>query len=63
MRTRESVILVDAAAPTLFSADAYVQQRPPRSLLCLPLVKQTKLVGVLYLENNLTPHTFTLGRI
>src|SRR5258706_15020931 len=62
MRTRESVILDDAAAPTLFSGDAYMQQRRPRSVLCLPLVKQAKLVGALYLENNLTPCTFTSGR-
>jgi PAS domain S-box-containing protein len=63
IRTRESVILDDAAAPTLFSADPYVQQRRPRSVLCLPLVKQSKLVGALYLENNLTPRAFTAGRI
>jgi signal transduction histidine kinase len=63
IRTRESVILDDAAAATPFSADAYVQQRRPRSVLCLPLVKQTKLVGVLYLENNLTPGAFTSDRI
>src|SRR5258706_56885 len=62
MRTRESVILDDAAAPTLFSGDAYMQQRRPRSVLCLPLVKQSKLVGALYLENNLTPRAFTSGR-
>jgi PAS domain S-box-containing protein len=59
IETRESVILDDAAAPTLFSADAYVQQRRPRSVLCLPLVKQANLVGALYLENNLTPRVFT----
>ncbi|HVN06016.1 MAG TPA: AAA family ATPase [Bryobacteraceae bacterium] len=63
IRTRESVILDDAVAPTLFATDAYVQQRRPRSVLCLPLVKQTKLVGVLYLENNLTPRAFTSDRI
>ncbi|MDB6043847.1 MAG: multi-sensor signal transduction multi-kinase [Gammaproteobacteria bacterium] len=63
IRTRESVILDDAAASALFSADVYVQQRRPRSVLCLPLVKQAKLVGALYLENNLTPGVFTPGRI
>ncbi|MDB5041565.1 MAG: sensor histidine kinase, partial [Candidatus Eremiobacteraeota bacterium] len=41
----------------------YVQQRRPRSVLCLPLIKQTKLVGALYLENTLTPRAFTSGRI
>src|ERR1700688_3385449 len=63
IRTRESVILDDAVASALFSADVYVQQRRPRSVLCLPLVKQAKLVGALYLENNLTSRAFTPGRI
>jgi predicted ATPase/signal transduction histidine kinase len=63
IRTRESVLLDDAAASTLFSHDMYVKQRRPRSMLCLPLVKQAKLVGALYLENNLTPRAFTPGRI
>ena len=30
-----------------------------RSVLCMPLIKQTSLIGVLYLENNLTPGAFT----
>jgi PAS domain S-box-containing protein len=63
IRTRENVLLDDGTAPTLFSADAYMQQRLPRSVLCLPLVKQAKLVGALYLENNLTPRAFTSGCI
>ena len=35
----------------------------PDPSLCLPIVKQTKLIGVLYLENNLTPRAFTSERI
>ena len=63
IRTRESLILDDVAASTLFSADAYVQRRRPRSVLCLPLVRQVKLVGALYLENNLASCAFTAGRV
>jgi PAS domain S-box-containing protein len=40
-----------------------VQQRRPRSVLCLPLVKQAKLIGVLYLENTLAPRVFTPARL
>ena len=40
-----------------------MRQKRPRSVLCLPVVKQTKLVGALYLENNLTPRAFTSDRI
>ncbi|WP_437966506.1 AAA family ATPase [Sorangium sp. So ce260] len=63
IHTRESVILDDAAVPNQFSEDAYVRERRPRSVLCLALVKQGTLVGVLYLENNLTPRAFTADRI
>ncbi|SIO47780.1 PAS domain S-box-containing protein [Bradyrhizobium erythrophlei] len=38
-------------------------QKQARSVLCLPLVKQAKLIGVLYLENNLASHVFTPARI
>jgi PAS domain S-box-containing protein len=63
IRTRESVLLDDAAASTLFSHDMYVKHRRPRSVLCLPLVKQGKLVGALYLENNLVPGVFTSAKL
>ncbi len=63
IRTRDSVILDDASAPNPFSADEYIRQKRARSVLGLPLVKQTRLIGVLYLENNLTPHVFTPSRL
>jgi PAS domain S-box-containing protein len=62
VRTRESVILDDALAQNPFSADEYLHQKPVRSVLCLPLVKQAKLIGALYLENNLASHVFTPAR-
>src|SRR5258705_1090262 len=63
VRTHESVILDDASAQSPFSADEYIRQHHARSVLCLPLLKQAKLIGVLYLENNLTPRVFTPARI
>jgi GAF domain-containing protein len=63
LRTRESVILDDASAGIPFSADEYVRRKHARSVLCLPLVKQGKLVGALYLENNLTPRVFTSAKL
>jgi predicted ATPase/signal transduction histidine kinase/ActR/RegA family two-component response regulator len=62
VRTQESVILDDASAQNAFSADEYIRRNRIRSVLCLPLIKQTTLIGVLYLENNLTPHVFTPAR-
>ena len=63
VRTQESVILDDASAENPFSADPYIRQHHARSILCLPLINRAKLIGVLYLENNLTPHVFTPARI
>ena len=62
MRTRETVILEDAAKPNLFSEDEYLSGGQPRSLLCLPLMRQGTLSGLLYLENTLASHAFTPAR-
>src|SRR5208283_1058472 len=63
LRTRESVILDDAAAQSTFAEDPYIRERQTRSILCLPLLNQSKLIGVLYLENNLAPRVFAPARI
>ncbi len=63
IRTQDSVILDDASAHDLFSGDEYVRRNRSRSILCLPLLKQGQLIGVLYLENHLTSHVFTPARI
>jgi PAS domain S-box-containing protein len=63
IRIRQSVILDDAWAQNPFSADPYILEKRARSVLCLPLLKQTQLIGVLYLENNLASHVFTPARL
>ncbi len=62
-RSREVVMLSDATAPNPFSEDAYLAQRKPKSLLCLPILHQAELVGLLYLENNLSTQSFTPQRL
>ena len=63
VRTQESVILDDALAQSPFSEDSYIRALRARSILCLPLINQAKLIGLLYLENNLSSHVFTPKRI
>jgi PAS domain S-box-containing protein len=63
MRTQETVILDDASLENPFSADPYLVQRRTRSVLCIPLINQAKLVSILHLENNLTSHVFTPDRV
>jgi predicted ATPase/signal transduction histidine kinase/GAF domain-containing protein len=60
LRTRESVILDDASAR---NPDGNPHRKYVRSVLCLPLIKQGKLVGALYLENNLAPRVFTSAKL
>ena len=62
LRTRESVILDDASTENPFSTDPYIRHHHARSVLCLPLLNQAKLFGVLYLENNLAPGVFAPAR-
>ncbi|HTB87488.1 MAG TPA: AAA family ATPase [Steroidobacteraceae bacterium] len=63
IRTRQSLLLDDASSDNVYSKDEYVRQNHSRSVLCLPIVRQGKLVGVLYLENNLAPLVFTSSRV
>ena len=63
IRTREGVILDDASRPGQFSGDDYLRDRQAKSILCLPLIKQGGVTGILLLENTLTSHAFTSARI
>jgi PAS domain S-box-containing protein len=63
LRTRERVLLQDASAESEFAPDEYLRRHRTRSLLCVPLVKQARLAGIIYLENNLTSGAFTPARM
>lgn len=62
-RTLGAVILADASDRNSFSDDDYIRRRHSRSILCLPLVKQRKLIALLYLENSLATGVFTERRM
>ena len=62
-RTQDVVILGDAAGQSVFAEDPYIRSRQARSILCLPLINQGKLNGILYLENNLARSVFAPARI
>ena len=63
IRTCERVILDEASRPNLFFGDDYLRDRQAKSILCLPLIKQGELAGVLLLESTSTSHAFTPARI
>jgi predicted ATPase/signal transduction histidine kinase len=63
LRAHERLILDDASAEVPDREDDYVRRNRPRSVLCLPIFKEAQVIGALYLENNLTTHAFTAGRV
>ncbi|MBE9050594.1 AAA family ATPase [Nostocales cyanobacterium LEGE 11386] len=62
-RTREILVIDDAKAQASLAADIYITREEPKSLLCIPMINQSKLLGILYLENNLTTGAFTRDRL
>ena len=62
-RTGEAVIIADASSESLFAADPYVARTHPKSVLCVPILRQGKVVGIFYLENNLATHVFSSERV
>jgi predicted ATPase/signal transduction histidine kinase/DNA-binding response OmpR family regulator/tRNA A-37 threonylcarbamoyl transferase component Bud32 len=62
-RTHEDVVLTNASTPGSFATDDYILNSKPKSVLCTPLIHQSKLIGILYLENNLTTDAFTSDRL
>ena len=63
IRTQKTLILDDASRPDPLCDEDYVRRRHPRSILCLPLMKQARLTGLLYFENSLATHVFTPDRV
>lgn len=58
-RTGQRRVLADASQEGEFKDNPQVRQLGLRSVLCLPIVQQGRLVGVLYLENRLASGVFT----
>ncbi len=62
-RTKEYVVLDDAQKQGDYTNESYVRQHALKSVLCLPVIRQSNLTGILYLENTAAPGVFTLARI
>ncbi len=62
-RTHENLVLNDPAYEGKFTHDAYIRDYQPQSILCVPLINQSRLVSIIYLENNLTTGAFTANRL
>ncbi len=62
-RTGEYVVLDNALEQGDFIHHQYVKTKKIKSLLCLPVMRQSEPVALLYLENNVAAGVFTLNRI
>lgn len=63
LNTLETVVLDHAPEDLRFKDDLYIQIFKSKSILCMPLKKQGKIIAVIYLENNLLKSCFTNERI
>ncbi|HEY9850991.1 MAG TPA: AAA family ATPase [Leptolyngbyaceae cyanobacterium] len=61
--TKENVVLDDARQSVRFGNDSYILKNYVKSILCMPIINQGKLIGVIYLENNVTNGAFTKERL
>ncbi|WP_028584505.1 trifunctional serine/threonine-protein kinase/ATP-binding protein/sensor histidine kinase [Desulfogranum mediterraneum] len=58
-RTRERIILDNAASSTMFRGDAYISSQQSRSVYCAPVLTQDRVICILFLENNLLSGAFS----
>jgi signal transduction histidine kinase/CheY-like chemotaxis protein len=62
-RTQEQLVLQDATQENQFIHDPYLKTQRPKSILCIPLINQGQLTGILYLENHIATGVFTQERL
>ncbi|SDF45140.1 Predicted ATPase [Fontibacillus panacisegetis] len=62
-RINEEVVLHNAASNDAFKRNDYVKDKGLKSVLCLPIMYQSKLICLLYMENNLSTGVFTKERL
>jgi len=59
LRSREPLVIHHGSDIDKFKQDPYILSAQPKSILCLPIMQQDSILGIIYLENNLTENAFT----
>ncbi len=62
-RTRETLVIHNACSDDAWQNNSYVIENRIKSVLCMPVIYQNRLKGVVYLENNLSDNVFTSERL
>ncbi|HEX9262387.1 MAG TPA: GAF domain-containing protein, partial [Candidatus Bathyarchaeia archaeon] len=63
IKEQSDLVIPDTSASQQFSQDPYIQHQQPKSILCVPLLNQGVLCGIVYLENDLTNGAFTTDQL
>ncbi len=63
VKNTQKIVIFDNLKTNLPVIDNYLRERQPQSVLCLPIINQGDMVGILYLENEATEGVFTDDRI
>ena len=63
IRTKEPIVLRNAAEPNAFSGDSYILKNKPLSVMCVPLPQHGRWPSAIYLENNVMHSAFTESRV
>ncbi len=61
--TKAEVVLDNAIRDDRFGNSPYIKNKHPKSVLCLPVLHQGKVMGIIFLENNLIAAAFTSDRV
>ncbi|WP_374791755.1 ATP-binding protein [Aerosakkonema funiforme] len=62
-RTKQSLVLRNAKKDKTFNNDPFIAKHKPLSILCTPILNQGQIIGIFYLENNLSEGAFTSERL
>jgi predicted ATPase/signal transduction histidine kinase/tRNA A-37 threonylcarbamoyl transferase component Bud32 len=63
VKTKDVITLSNNKKESIFADDPYFQLSPIKSILCVPILQQEKLIGIIYLENNLATNGFNTAGI
>jgi len=63
IRTRESIVIDDAKKDQNCQKYEYFIKNKTKSVMCIPIIYQNDLKGIIYLENNLMGNVFTMERL
>ncbi len=63
INSRKTLVIDNVQQDEKFAKSTYVKQNNSKSILCLPLIHQKDLIGILYFENSLISGAFTSKRL